>query len=71
MSPGRYGVLWRYPRATQEELARARLFLETRHGPDALTGKVFGRTASVKGILEDPTVPRGCWLVELKESEPS
>ena len=66
MSPNLNGVLWRYPIATQEELARARNFVEMRHGAETLTGKVFGRTANVKGIVEDPSVPRGYWLVELR-----
>lgn len=64
-----YGLLWRFDRQSSDELNRAWEFVRMRHGPENFTGKIFGHSSSLKGVTEDRTIPRGCWLFEFKASD--
>ena len=64
------GMLYQFRTGDGDELVQAWEAARTRHGADNLTGKIFGRPPTIQGVEEDPSVPKGCWLVELKQSEP-
>jgi len=62
----RYGMLYQFRTGDGEELIQAWEQIRARHGADNLTGKVFGRPPTIKGVEEDPSIPGGCWLIELR-----
>ena len=63
---GLYGALFQYHKHDGDELIKIWEYARTKYGADSLTGKVFGRPPTIQGVEEDPSLPKGCWLVELK-----
>ena len=67
----RYGMLYQFRKGNGEELGIALEYAKAKHGADNLTGKVFGQPPTITGVEEDLSLPEGCWLMELKGTEPS
>jgi len=63
----RYGMLWQFRQGDGEELIQAWEYALAKHGAGKFTGKIFGKPPTIAGVEEDPSLPEGCWLVELKE----
>jgi hypothetical protein len=70
-SKGLYGILYQFRTGDGEELIQIWEYARDKYGADSLTGKVFGRPPTIKGVEEDPSVPAHCWLFELKQAEPA
>jgi len=62
----RYGMLYQFRTGDGDELVQAWEHARARHGADNLTGKVFGRPPTIQGVEEDPSLPKGFWLVEFR-----
>ena len=64
----RYGMLYQFRTGDGEELGIALEYAKAKHGDD-LSGTVYGRPPMIQGVEEDPSIPEGYWLFELKAAE--